>query len=169
MRRVTFSFRERIVLTPVELQIALKPALIAALAVFFVSGIGPGIFSLGTSWARGWTALAALAAGMVSGAVVTPALLPHIPVREFALKGMITGGISALLLLAVLPGSGGLAATAGLFLFTVAVSSFLAMNFTGTTPFTSPSGVEKEMKRYIPVQMVCLVLSLGSWIYGAFA
>jgi hypothetical protein len=42
------------------------------------------------------------------------------------------------------------------------------MNFTGATPFTSPSGVEKEMKQYIPVQLAGLVISFGLWIYSAF-
>jgi len=42
------------------------------------------------------------------------------------------------------------------------------MNFTGATPFTSPSGVEKEMKRFIPVQLIALVISTGLWIYSAF-
>ena len=55
-----------------------------------------------------------------------------------------------------------------LFIFSVTISSYLAMNFTGSTPFTSPSGVEKEMKRYIPIQLAGLVISCGLWIYSAF-
>lgn len=168
MRQVTFDFWERVVLIPVEVQIALKPALIAVVVLFALSGIGPGIFSLGSAWTRGCSALAAMAAGMVSGVVITPALLPLIPVREFALKGIITGGAVATALLFLLPAAGSGPAATALFLFTLTVSSFLAMNFTGTTPFTSPSGVEKEMKRYIPVQLAGLVLSTGLWIYGAF-
>ncbi|WDP93230.1 MAG: hypothetical protein HUN04_09265 [Desulfobacter sp.] len=167
MRQVTFNFRERLVLTPVEVQIALKPALAAALVIFVLSGLGPGIFSLDAAWTRGWDAIGALAAGMVSGAVITPALLPFIPVREFALKGIITGSITAALLLLFVPGTG-IAPAVALFLFTLMVSSFMAMNFTGTTPFTSPSGVEKEMKRYLPVQMASLLLSTGLWIYAGF-
>jgi hypothetical protein len=167
MREVTFTMWERFVLTPVEVQIVLKPALLTALVLFILSGIGPGIFSLGAAWTRGWTGLGAMAAGVISGAVITPVLLPFIPVKEFALKGIITGFVAAVMLLIAIPAvtfSNGLA----LFLFIVTISSFLAMNFTGTTPFTSPSGVEKEMKRYIPAQLVCLVLSTGFWIYGAF-
>lgn len=167
MREVTFGFWERVILTPVEVQIVLKPALITALAVFILSGIGPGIFSFSAAWTRGMTALSALLVGIMSGAVVTPALLPFIPVREFALKGIISGIAAALLLMAFLPPAG-FSASLALVLFTIAISSFLAMNFTGTTPFTSPSGVEKEMKRYMPVQMICLVLSFGFWIYGGF-
>lgn len=169
MRAVTFTFLERIVLTPVELQIVLKPALITALVLFVLSGMGPGFFSFTGAWSRGFSSLAALLTGMLSGAVITPALLPYIPGREFALKGFIAGGLTALVMIGMVPlatasPSSGLA----LFLFSVTISSFLAMNFTGTTPFTSPSGVEKEMKRYIPIQLVTLVLSTGLWLYSAF-
>jgi hypothetical protein len=42
------------------------------------------------------------------------------------------------------------------------------MNFTGATPFTSPSGVEKEMRRALPVQAGLTVLAGLLWIGGAF-
>jgi hypothetical protein len=169
MRQVTFDFMERLILTPVEVQIVLKPALITALVIFLLSGIGPGIFSIGSAWARGVTAIGSLVMGIISGAVITPMLLPYIPVREFALKGIITGCVSALALLVLHPAwTAGAASGLALVLFTITISSFLAMNFTGTTPFTSPSGVEKEMKRYIPGQLAGLVIAAGCWLYGAF-
>lgn len=169
MRTVTFTFLERIVLTPVELQIVLKPALITALILLVLSGLGPEFFSFTQAWSRGLTATAFLLTGMVTGAVITPALLPYIPGREFALKGIITGSLTGIVMLGIISSaipsfSAGLA----LFLFCLSISSFLAMNFTGTTPFTSPSGVEKEMKRHIPIQLVTLVLAAGLWLYSAF-
>ncbi|MCP3940755.1 MAG: hypothetical protein GY710_04645 [Desulfobacteraceae bacterium] len=169
MRAVTFTFLERIILTPVELQIVLKPALITAIVLFILSGMGPGFFSFSGAWNRGAIAFITLAIGMVSGAVITPALLPYIPGRQFALKGFITGSLAALIMAGLIPAATASPSTGlALFLFCVTISSFLAMNFTGTTPFTSPSGVEKEMKRYIPIQLTTLVLSTGLWIYSAF-
>ena len=169
MRQVTFNLYERLILTPVEIQIVLKPAFITALVLLIISGFGPGIFSFSGAWERGIVSIFALAAGIFSGAVVTPALLPFIPTREFALKGIISGSIFALLLMIIMSSAiKGPAGFAALFLFSVTISSFLAMNFTGTTPFTSPSGVEKEMKRYIPVQLGAMVISTGLWIYSAF-
>ncbi len=167
MRTVTFRFAERIVLAPVELQILLKPALITILVLFMLSGLGPGFFSFSGAWSRGLIGFAALLTGIISGAVITPALLPHIPVREFALKGSIAGSLAALAMLGVMSPATFCTGLA-LFLFSVTISSYLAMNFTGTTPFTSPSGVEKEMKRYMPIQLITLVLSTGLWIYSAF-
>lgn len=169
MRQVTFTLYERFILTPVEIQIVIKPALITALVLFIISGFGPGIFSFSAAWERGLISFAALAVGIFSGAVATPVLLPFIPSREFALKGIIIGSIFALLM--ILGTASAMNSPAGffaLFLFSVTISSFLAMNFTGTTPFTSPSGVEKEMKRFIPVQLSALVISTGLWVYSAF-
>ncbi len=169
MRQVTFPLFERFVLTPVELHGALKMAGVTALVLFVLSGIGPGIFSFHEAWERGLVSLAALLTGLISGAVLTPVLLPFIPSRKFALKGIFLGSVCALLLLPVVfAGAGSIAGAAALFIFSVMVSSHLAMNFTGATPFTSPSGVEKEMKQYLPVQLAGVLVSAGLWIYSAF-
>jgi len=169
MRQVTFSLYERFILTPVEIRMVLKPALMFALAIFILSGFGPGIFSFSGVWERGWPAFFALITGILSGAFVTPVLLPHIPSRQFAVKGIISGAAFAVVfLLLSAPVGQGISGVLALFLFSVTISSYLAMNFTGATPFTSPSGVEKEMKRFIPVQLAGLAVSSGLWIYSAF-
>jgi len=169
MRMVTFTFMERLILTPVEINMILKPALITSVVLIILSGLGPGIFSFSSAFGRGMLAVLALVVGIISGAVITPTLLPYIPFKEFAAKGIISGAVfAALLFLSISSSIIGVAAFISLFLFIVATSSFLSMNFTGATPFTSPSGVEKEMKRFIPVQLIVLVVSTGLWIYSAF-
>lgn len=169
MRMVTFTMYERFILTPVEIQIVLKHVFITAIALFLISGIGPGIFSVRSAWERGVISIVALLSGIVSGAVITPVLLPFIPFKEFAAKGIIAGSVMAVLSIIFMPFAiHGLAEFTAIFLFSVATSSYLAMNFTGTTPFTSPSGVEKEMKRFIPVQLGSLCFSFVLWIYSAF-
>ena len=42
------------------------------------------------------------------------------------------------------------------------------MNFTGSTPFTSPTGVEKEMRMAIPAQVGAVLLAAVIWITAAF-
>jgi hypothetical protein len=42
------------------------------------------------------------------------------------------------------------------------------MNFTGSTPFTSPSGVEKEMRKAIPLQASALLIAMIAWVGAAF-
>jgi hypothetical protein len=55
-----------------------------------------------------------------------------------------------------------------LLLLSMSVSSYAAMNFTGATPFTSPSGVEKEMRQGIPIQIVALLVSIVAWVSAPF-
>ena len=168
MRRVVFSTMDRLVLTPIEITGLLRPAGWAAAVLFLLAGVGPGIFSLGAAWERGVAAVAALAAGILAGAVVTPVLLPWIPGRAFSVKGGLAGGVLAACAVMWQRGSLDASAALALLLAMTAVSSFVAMNFTGATPFTSPSGVEKEMRRALPVQAGLTVLAGLLWVGGAF-
>ena len=168
MRRVTFTTWERAVLVPVEISLLLKPALLVLLGLFLLSGLGPGIFSFGSAWSRGLMAASAVATGILTGAVVTPVLLPWLPGTAFSVKGALTGFVGGLgVVLAFWGRVGGLTGPA-LMLLTMSLSSYLAMNFTGSTPFTSPSGVEKEMRRAIPFQAGALLLAMASWLGSPF-
>lgn len=168
MRRVTFPLKERLVLVPVEITLLWKQLLIGLAAIFLISGIGSHVFSLSMAWSRAGMAVAAGLAGIVAGAVLTPALLPYIPSRPFAVKGLILGVFAwAVLALLFQEKAGGLEITA-LLLFTIAISSYLAVNFTGSTPFTSPSGVEKEMRIAIPFQVAATLLALVAWVAAGF-
>jgi hypothetical protein len=168
MRRVVFPVMDRLVLTPVEITGLLRPAGWAALVLFLLAGVGPGIFSLGAAWERGLAAVAALAAAILVGAVVTPVLLPWLPGRSFSVKGGLAGGVLAACAVMWQRGSLHASAAFALLFAMTAVSSFVAMNFTGSTPFTSPSGVEKEMRRALPVQAGLTVLAGLLWVGGAF-
>jgi hypothetical protein len=168
MRKVTFSIWERTVLTPVELSHLPKPTFWVLLAVFLLSGIGTTVFSLHDAWYRGLMAFTAYVAGILAGAVAAPILLPWIPGRAFALKGAITGVVVGLLVVVVFKSSLIRLETMALLLITVAISSYLAMNFTGSTPFTSPSGVEKEMRRAIPLQAGATLVAIVAWVSAAF-
>jgi hypothetical protein len=168
MRRVVFPTMDRLVLTPVEITGLLRPAGWAAIALFLLAGIGPGIFSLGGAWERGFAAVAALAAGILAGALVTPALLPWLPGRAFSIKGGLAGGVLAACVVVWQHGALDAPAALALMLAVTAVSSFVAMNFTGATPFTSPSGVEKEMRRALPFQAGLALLAGLLWVGGPF-
>ncbi|MGD9052819.1 MAG: mercury methylation corrinoid protein HgcA [Desulfobacterales bacterium] len=168
MRKVTFSLLERVILIPVELAQLPKPSFWILLTAFVISGIGTHIFSLSAAWARGLMLFGAYVSGILAGAVVTPALLPWIPGKSFAVKGAVTGVIGAAAMMALFWGQIPPLGAAALLLCTTAVSSYLAMNFTGSTPFTSPSGVEKEMRRAIPFQASALLIALIAWVGSAF-
>jgi hypothetical protein len=171
MRQVTFSVGDRMVLVPVELTLARKPLLWTLLVAFLLSGIHSSFFSISLAWHRGvLTAFAGLA-GVLAGCVAVPFLLPWIPGRAFALKGALTGILAGLVVVSLAAASPyvNLLSGAALLMLTMVVSSYLAMNYTGTTPFTSPSGVEKEMRLAIPLQMATVLLAAGLWIAAAFA
>jgi len=106
----------------------------------------------------------ALVSGVFAGAVLTPIFLPRLPGWAFSLKGVIAGLFPATGVILALWHEATFLDLAALSLLLVTVSSFLAMNFTGSTPFTSPTGVEKEMRMAIPLQSAAVLISIIAWI-----
>ncbi len=82
---------------------------------------------------------------------------------------MLTGIASGLVIVATFYSRIIWAEALALLLITMVISSYLAMNFTGSTPFTSPSGVEKEMRKAIPLQAAVALIALAAWVGAAFA
>jgi len=161
MHELTFTMRERLVLIPVELVIALKGS------VWIVP-----LLALAAAWRDGQfsptaaiPAVLAYGGAVAAGTVITPLALPWLPTRSFAVKGAIVGVLWSLLFLAV-SGWRGFAASATVLLVS-AVSSFLALNFTGSTPYTSRSGVKREMRLSMPLMACGLVAGVGCWIAAA--
>lgn len=149
MRTVSFTFRERAVLTPMELVGALQPVLIAFGVLFVLNAVGLGHY--------GWVDFYGVIGSILVGAVLAPLLLPWIPGRAFSLKGALPGLLWAVgfLLLNGFPSApvfGWLKATAYLLLLP-ALSAFLTMNFTGSSTYTSLSGVDREMKIAVPLML----------------
>ncbi len=112
--------------------------------------------------------MVAILAAILAGAVLTPLFLPWLPGRAFALKGLIPGALVTLALTvfrgSVLDTRAGSIETAAWFFIIVAISTFLAMNFTGSSTYTSLSGVKKEMRWAVPSQIGAGILGLGLWI-----
>jgi hypothetical protein len=154
MRKVTFKFRDRIKLIPNDF-IYGKYYLLGSLAVIFIiSLISSEGITFKNSYDDGITGMIMIFLAYFSGVVITPALLPYIPFRRFALKGFVTGIIlSAILFLMNMTGSN-LMVNIAWFLIPSAISSFMAMNFTGSSTYTSLSGVRKEMKTALPLQIM---------------
>ena len=167
MRRKTFPVGERAALIPVEVVAALKILLPVAAAVALLTGIG----GAGGFWSEvadhGVTAVLVLLAATIAGAVLTPLLLPWLPGRAFSVKGATAGVLLGLAAVAARGAYGAdlahrLEATGWLVMAT-ALSAFLAMNFTGASTFTSRSGVRREMRVAVPLQIAGTVVGLGVW------
>jgi acetyl-CoA decarbonylase/synthase complex subunit gamma len=91
-----------------------------------------------------------------------------VPFRRFALKGLLTGWLAGLILAYFqLLGHRILEINAWL-LIMGSISSFLSMTFTGTSTFTSLSGVQKEMKTAVPMQIIMASSGVVTWIISKF-
>jgi hypothetical protein len=168
MRRVTFTTRERLVLIPVEITSLLKPIGWGLVLLPLLGGIGPQVFSLEAAALRGGAAILTGLAGVLTGAVLVPLLLPWLPGRMFAVKGAGAGLLVAAAGTLLCADRLGALGSAALLLALPAVAAWCAMHFTGATTFTSPSGVEREMRRTIPWQAAALLAGGICWVAGAF-
>lgn len=168
MRRVTFGLLDRLVLTPVELVHMWRQILYSAVALFLLGGISPDVFSLSAAWSRGGAGILTLLLGLFTGALLTPILLPWIPGRAFAMKGAIAGVVIGVSSAIVFADSLEWLNTLALVIATATISSWCAMHFTGSSTFTSPSGVEKEMRQAIPAQASALLVGVLCWLSAAF-
>jgi hypothetical protein len=149
MRRVQFTLPDRLVLVPVEVIHVILPILVVAAVLYFIGGL---VYSL------------AVLAAVTAGVVLFPILLPWLPTSNFSTKGLLLGGLVAL------PFAVSVfllhpewvwwqqAGQALQFLLAMpAVTAFIALNFTGSTTFTSRSGVRREIFTYIPIM---------AWMFG---
>lgn len=164
MRMKTFTLRERLVLVPIELVQALAYALpVAAVLALLGAALGPDGFGaafLGWGLPMALTLIAAVLAGAVAG----PLLLPWLPGRAFATKGLVAGALAGLV--AVGLGRPDFLAGLGWYMISLSVSSFLLMNFTGASTYTSLSGVKREMRWAVPVQIGLGAAGLIAWLAG---
>lgn len=151
MRRVRFNFRDRMVLAPVQL-------------VYFARYFAPAAALLWLAGLRTDAALTLLA--LLAGSLAVPALLPWLPGRSFAVKSAAAG------LLAVLA----FGWLAGLSLFSLcaraliygAAASFVGLDFTGASTYTSLSGVKKEMRVALPAQALAFAAGAALLAAGKF-
>jgi hypothetical protein len=103
-------------------------------------------------------------AAILAGTVLFPILLPWLPTHNFSTKGFILGGVVALpfVLAAFLnnPASALWLRSAWALMYALLIppiTAYLALNFTGTSTFTSRTGVKAEMFAYMPAM---------AWMFG---
>lgn len=167
MRQVRFSLYDRLILTPLELALTWKYLLFAAAMLFILSGLSRQGYSSALAADNAGRLVMTLLAASIGGAVLGPALLPWLPGRSFSFKGFIAGlFVGAMASLLKLTGSG-IESVAWMFMIPAA-ASFLTMNFTGASTYTSLSGVKKEMRIAVPLQIIAVAIGLTVWIVGRF-
>jgi hypothetical protein len=140
MRTVRFGLQDRLAVVPIEIVGFLPLTAVAAILLFIAAGL-PGALMAVTI--------------MLGGTTLFPILMPYIPVKDFSAKGMVLGLILSLpFAYYALIGSGdrwmNALSALGYVLVMMAGTGYLALNFTGSSTFTSRTGVRKEIYRYIP-------------------
>ncbi|MBW8003790.1 MAG: acetyl-CoA synthase subunit gamma [Planctomycetes bacterium] len=163
MRTISFSLVDRLVLTPMELVPAGRKMLYYFLAVFIIFGLQPEGILFRDAFSTGLPFASMGILAVLAGAFFTPLLLPLIPFRSFAVKGWLAGLIFSVLFIGLKYDfliNNIILLVLTLLLFP-ALSSYLALNFTGSTPFTGISGVKKELKITLPLYITALAVSLG--------
>ncbi len=162
MRAIQFPMYDRFILTPMEIAQAYKPVLIFLICSIFLTGVIKSNLQVTQVWRLMLPIILGSLISLAGGAFITPLFLPFIPFRSFALKGLWVGILCIGIYLGCNPE---IFNSLPLFIFLCimapAFSSFLALNFTGASTFTNPSGVKKEMKASIPFYIGAAAISLS--------
>ena len=165
MRRKSFTTGERAALIPVELVQALRVGILIIAAFFVLGAFGKGDDYLSAALSVGVLAALGVLTAIFSGAVLTPLLLPWIPGRAFSLKGALVGLAGGALLLVLerhrAANLSDMLDVISWAILVVALSAYLAMNFTGASTYTSLSGVRREMRWAVPMQIAGGIMGLG--------
>lgn len=161
MAKVTFTFRDRLVLVPLEIVGAWKIALIFAGISLFAGILNDGI------GVRALLFPLFIVGGIIGGTILSPLLLPFIPVKSFALKGAIIG-IALSTMIAVFFRVPAFTAVP-LGIIASAISAYAALQFTGASTYTSENGVRYEIKFAMPVLRISGIAGMIAAVAGIAA
>lgn len=171
MRKVTFHFLDRLVVAPVEMILSFKYIAVILFAFLMLNGLTQNNMDFGEILKMSIYNTMPYVGAILIGTFLMPLLLPFIPFRSFALKGFVLGLIWALITVQcnqyflfadhflVLLGNG---------LLLIAIVTYLGLNFTGSTPYTSLSGVQKETLWTFPIVFIGALLGIGMLIADKF-
>ncbi|MFA6411223.1 MAG: mercury methylation corrinoid protein HgcA [Syntrophales bacterium] len=172
MRRKAFPLRERAVLIPIEIIAVLKPAMIIIPILLLIGGLGGAGGFVQSMTHDGIFSMIAFLCAIFSGAVLTPLLLPYLPGRAFTTKGISIGLPVAVALLYAWGGdlrSWREILLGGAWLLMIpALSAYLAMNFTGASTYTSLSGVKREMRWALPLEIGAGLSGFAMFVVSRF-
>lgn len=140
MRKVEFPLAARLLLVPVEIRNTSIPIILVAATLYLIGG-----------------ALMSFAGVMaiLAGVILFPALLPWLPTPNFMMKGFILGLLVAtpFAAMAVINQSDAELFTQLFWAITPLLlmppaTAYFSLNFTGSTPYTSATGVRREIFQY---------------------
>jgi len=164
MRQVRFNLFDRLAVSMLEAVLAAKIGLIVTLSAIAAAFVYKTVFHSSVLFSTAKILIEAFWLGIFSGSIISTALLPYIPFRSFSAKGAATGALLALLVAVF----GGIKPAyfniISFILISASVSAYVALNFTGSSTYTSLSGVKKELKYSLPVIITCASAGLLVWL-----
>ncbi len=171
MRRVHFSLLDRIVLTPMEIMISIRALPLVFLMLLLINWIHHGQEGLMQLVQIALKNTIPYLGAIVMGAFVVPILLPILPFRAFSLKGCLAGLLWSGAVISLKNSffiSAYWTALLGHTLLLTAMISFLSLNFTGSTTFTSFSGAQRETALSIPIIIAASLMGIILLIFSRF-
>jgi hypothetical protein len=150
MRKVDFKLKDRIVLTPVEILQNTKFWIGTLVICALLSITGSEVFGFYKTFIMAMPTLI----GLFMSTIVFHVFLPILPGKYFSVKGLLLGLLPATMVL-LKPEMVYLkkeyAFMVGYAILILVMTSWIAFKFTGSTTYTSMSGVEIETKKIMPV------------------
>ncbi|MGL6196521.1 MAG: mercury methylation corrinoid protein HgcA [Thermoguttaceae bacterium] len=172
MRAFEFPLFDRFVLAPLEIVAMLKWIILAVIFVLILSGFHKMSYDPGRIVSVGLPTAGLIIFTWIASAVTITSLLPYLPGRMLSIKGigagvLLSGALAAILYLSgyVFDSTFGLI---GLGMVIVFFSGYMGLTLTGSMPYTSLSGVKKEMRIMLPVLISGGLLGFFIWILGRF-
>lgn len=169
MRKVDFGLYDRMEVALVEAVSAIR-YLVPIFILFVLTRLIQGNMSILGVLLSSIKSAASYLIAILIGTLVFPAALPKLPFTMFSAKAAILGLIWSFILVAF-PEQFGFSrdmfTAASNILLSTSVICYLGLNFTGSTTFTSLSGVKKETMRALPVIGSAFILGLAMIIVSA--
>jgi hypothetical protein len=166
-RTVEFGLLKRLEVTGIEFMTAVKIILAVSFAAVLAAGFTKQGFSIAAGFASASYFIEALLLAALASTVIPAALLPVLPGRMFSIKGALAGFLISLVFVLLAPGMTRLT-QASIVLLSTSLASFVFMNYTGTTTFTSLTGVRREIAVSVPFMIAGAVLGMGLQIADFF-
>lgn len=166
MRTVSFNFIDRLKLTPLELILNMKYVF-----MFMLMFIILNIFKHNSQIIK-FSILNTIPfiLANISGSVVFPLILPILPFKSFALNGGLIGIITMPFIIKYYEifKYNNIIMFSGITLLYIITIAYYSFNFTGSTTFTSFTGVKKETKIFLPILFISLLVGVLLTIIGMF-
>jgi len=163
MRRVHFDLLERMAVSPIEAIMSIK--YLPFIYIFFVlmQLLGKGSESFIRVLQSSLLNTIPYAVAIIIGTILFPILLPVLPFRMFSMKALVLGIVWSGVVVkysSVFKFGGSTLTNLSNALLLTSIISYLGMNFTGSTTFTSLSGVKKETILTLPVTGVAVLAAI---------